>query len=1055
MLGQTPVYPGGGGGGTGCVPGSTSSILKGNGSGGCGAATPGTDVLTATGQFAASQLVSPITNGLIGEYHFNEASVVSGSTGVDYSGNANNGTYFGSPVVTNTLKGGMVSAGAGGMDLPSAFNTTALTLSTYGCTNAQTTVNNPLYAVMVAGLAGSIAPTISNPQIFGMMLQGTQGSTPLGLSFGKYGLSPTILNQTSVSVATISTQAGETMNGCHLMTWVRGTTHDQFFIDDHEVSFYQYQNAGTAASAPSSGSFGVGMAHYATLPAAGYAFPYPIYYHFDFNRVLTADEIKALSGSVAGAATFRGITKSATTYSDAGNQLITVGDSITYGLNSGTNGWPALLTGLTNNVYSITNISTPGWQLENVITECQTRGQGAINPNMNNTVTIFAGTNDLAQVGGALGTVTPAIAYQRLRRAVQCYKGLTPMPRVFVFTMMSRGVTGGGSSATNDALKNTYNDLIRKDWAGADAGFDIASFVALGADGVAVSGQSTTACLGTACYGGDFVHPTANGQQVTANLFASFINWADAYKNGTNPKLVTASTYTVLSGDTAINANPTSASQTLTLPSAVGLVGTDRYVSNVQATGANTVTIAAASGENIDGASTLVCPNATKCSLRSVLGLTPGTSAADTTSGAHWEQFGFSGGGGGSGNATSIQSVPVSATAPTSSQVLGYNGTNWIPTTVTGGTVPTGTGFYHITSGVTDGAAQAIPTATTSSLGLVQPDGTTITISGGVISSTGGGGTVPTGTGYYTITSGVANPTATSLPIASSSVQGISNCDNITITCSSGILSAVGGAGNATSLQSVAVSATTPTTSQVLTYNGTTWAPATPGASGAGLGVNTFTGAQTVPSVIYNNMTGAGTATVYTLANAAITALTAGTTVAFIPNVNSGTAPTLNVNSLGAVTITKYSGTALFAADMVAGKISVLVYDGTNWVLQNPANIQGSTVTGGTVNFTTTLQRGGQSVHAVNACNNTAMAAAATTAACTVTGASAGSICSVIPVNAAAAALMRGTASITTPLAGNVPFYTPTTNTVTLTFSSAAGVQQAAGGEIFSMMCDL
>ncbi len=34
----------------------------------------------------------------------------------------------------------------------------------------------------------------------------------------------------------------------------------------------------------------------------------------------------------------------------------------------------------------------------------------------------------------------------------------------------------------------------------------------------------------------------------------------------------------------------------------------------------------------------------------------------------------------------------------------------------------------------------SVPTATTSQLGLVKPDGTTITISGGVISAAGGGG---------------------------------------------------------------------------------------------------------------------------------------------------------------------------------------------------------------------------------------------------------------------------------------------------------------------------
>jgi hypothetical protein len=38
----------------------------------------------------------------------------------------------------------------------------------------------------------------------------------------------------------------------------------------------------------------------------------------------------------------------------------------------------------------------------------------------------------------------------------------------------------------------------------------------------------------------------------------------------------------------------------------------------------------------------------------------------------------------GSGNATSIQGTPVSSTAPTTGQVLEYNGTNYVPATVQG-----------------------------------------------------------------------------------------------------------------------------------------------------------------------------------------------------------------------------------------------------------------------------------------------------------------------------------------------------------------------------------
>lgn len=69
----------------------------------------------------------------------------------------------------------------------------------------------------------------------------------------------------------------------------------------------------------------------------------------------------------------------------------------------------------------------------------------------------------------------------------------------------------------------------------------------------------------------------------------------------------------------------------------------------------------------------------------------------------------------------------------------------------------------------------------------------------------------------------------------------------------------------------------------------------------------------------------------------AVTSLATGLDVSILPNLaNTTTAPTLNVNGLGAKTITKYGGAALAAGDMSTTAIASLVYDGTNWELQNP-----------------------------------------------------------------------------------------------------------------------
>lgn len=56
---------------------------------------------------------------------------------------------------------------------------------------------------------------------------------------------------------------------------------------------------------------------------------------------------------------------------------------------------------------------------------------------------------------------------------------------------------------------------------------------------------------------------------------------------------------------------------------------------------------------------------------------------------------------------------------------------------------------------------------------------------------------------------------------------------------------------------------------------------------------------------------------------------------------NTTTTPTLNPNSLGATTIVKGVNSALSAGDLVANQIAHLVFDGTNFVLQNPFTLGG------------------------------------------------------------------------------------------------------------------
>lgn len=83
--------------------------------------------------------------------------------------------------------------------------------------------------------------------------------------------------------------------------------------------------------------------------------------------------------------------------------------------------------------------------------------------------------------------------------------------------------------------------------------------------------------------------------------------------------------------------------------------------------------------------------------------------------------------------------------------------------------------------------------------------------------------------------------------------------------------------------------------------------------------------------------TGAADAYVATLVPAATAYVTGQRLSLKIANANLTTTPTVNVNALGAKTITHTNGNAVLVGDLPAGLIADLRYDGTNFQLLNPA----------------------------------------------------------------------------------------------------------------------
>jgi hypothetical protein len=84
-------------------------------------------------------------------------------------------------------------------------------------------------------------------------------------------------------------------------------------------------------------------------------------------------------------------------------------------------------------------------------------------------------------------------------------------------------------------------------------------------------------------------------------------------------------------------------------------------------------------------------------------------------------------------------------------------------------------------------------------------------------------------------------------------------------------------------------------------------------------------------------LTVSGTDTITASGSPTVAAYTTGASYYFSPaNTNTGAA-TINIDSLGAKSITKEGTTALAAGDLTANKIAFVVYDGTRFQLTNPA----------------------------------------------------------------------------------------------------------------------
>lgn len=104
-------------------------------------------------------------------------------------------------------------------------------------------------------------------------------------------------------------------------------------------------------------------------------------------------------------------------------------------------------------------------------------------------------------------------------------------------------------------------------------------------------------------------------------------------------------------------------------------------------------------------------------------------------------------------------------------------------------------------------------------------------------------------------------------------------------------------------------------------------------------------------------LTVTGTDTLTATASPALTAYAAGNMFSFVVANTNTSAVTINIDGLGAKSITRTGSTALVAGDMVANQVALIAYDGTRFQLLDAnsftnLNVSGNETVGGTLGVT-------------------------------------------------------------------------------------------------------
>ena len=530
-------------------------------------ASPNGLVARQGGGGGSNPSTTPLSGATI-DYNFLEPS---GSSVLDISGNGNNATFTAIPPTRNTTGLVFTSSPTQGVALPAAANA--------GRTFMFGVYINPL-------LFNASQPTNAFPILLSDNAAGASLNISIlrSVSAGNFDASniysPTVFRANNRITSSQDLMSGFTVLA--LVCGLGGGDKDHWYLGGVEVAGPYTTQGSTCATAFTGGLF-LGSSGVSPWNQSGFN---GTYYRFAvFPTQLTVADIAKNTATIIVDVQNRGVPITPKDIITIAPQLYGVGDSITFGLGA-TTPWITLLSLTNQPAYVITNYgisgittkATIGSEPNRVMPKCKS----IAGPNI---ATVMLGTNDFNSAFGATQAQVLAsnIAEIKQVKAAGCM--------VFAATMISRG---GNDllGVLNDTTKNLFDAalLLNIKAAGADGIIDFAADPLVGADGANASATYFQA---------DHIHPANPGHVQMAKAASNSLNYYFGSKLS-NPNVVTANTYQMLSSDGAVTATPT-ATAAYTMPDCTGPSGESYTISN---TSAFVVTIVGGTNQPINGLAT-------------------------------------------------------------------------------------------------------------------------------------------------------------------------------------------------------------------------------------------------------------------------------------------------------------------------------------------------------------------------------------------------------------------------------------------------------------------